>query len=67
MGQNLGIKFRKRPYPHDFPAFAHDKPAVELNRLRASARSKKKPTSTSRGESTEEMKVESIENVTVKD
>ncbi|EJW87918.1 hypothetical protein WUBG_01176 [Wuchereria bancrofti] len=30
---SLGIKFRKRPFPHDFPAFAHEKPAVELAQL----------------------------------
>ncbi|CAG9535000.1 unnamed protein product [Cercopithifilaria johnstoni] len=28
-----GIKFRKRPFPHDFPAFAHEKPAAELAQL----------------------------------
>ncbi|CAG9534999.1 unnamed protein product [Cercopithifilaria johnstoni] len=30
---NSGIKFRKRPFPHDFPAFAHEKPAAELAQL----------------------------------
>lgn len=30
---NLGIKFQKRPLPHDFPAFAHEKPAAELAQL----------------------------------
>ncbi|KAK6108242.1 hypothetical protein QQG55_31370 [Brugia pahangi] len=41
---SLGIKFRKRPFPHDFPAFAHEKPAVELaqlSRLRLSTEQQK--------------------------
>ncbi|KAM3717393.1 Chromosomal replication initiator protein DnaA [Dirofilaria immitis] len=36
MWPKYGITFRKRPFPHDFPAFAHEKPAVELSRLRYS-------------------------------
>ncbi|OZC05192.1 hypothetical protein X798_07811 [Onchocerca flexuosa] len=33
MWSRYGIIFRKRPFPHDFPAFAHEKPQVELAHL----------------------------------
>lgn len=41
---NLGIEFRKRPLPYDFPAFAHEKPVVELGQPHQSGEILEKPT-----------------------
>uniref|UniRef100_A0A915PS40 Uncharacterized protein n=1 Tax=Setaria digitata TaxID=48799 RepID=A0A915PS40_9BILA len=59
-----GISFRKRPFPHDFPAFAHEKPAAELanlNRLRFTNQELQKCTESSEIEKMREM--EDNENV----
>ncbi|EFO27296.1 hypothetical protein LOAG_01179 [Loa loa] len=67
---SLGIKFRERPFPHDFPAFAHEKPAVELanlSRLRFSVEQLQKPTKNHDIEKMRGMgKNESIEDVAMK-